>query len=106
MAPDVVNDRYVQLDPAYTAGPAMAAGAVIPLSHTVDPVSVDQVITPWTSWRSPWARAGANSNGALSQLLHSAAKAFANDGPDIHTSISSFGQALGALSSNSRRSPP
>jgi virulence factor Mce-like protein len=100
MAPNVVNDRYVQFDPAYTGGPVMAAGTVIPTSHTADPVSVDQVFTSLDQLAQALGPHGANSHGALSQLLHSAARAFANDGPYIHSSISSFGQALGALSAD------
>jgi phospholipid/cholesterol/gamma-HCH transport system substrate-binding protein len=100
MAPDVVNDRYVQLDPAYTTGAVMAHGAVIPITDTVDPVSTDQVFTELDQLARALGPNGANAHGAFSQLLHSAAKAFANDGPDIHNSISSFGQALSALSSD------
>jgi virulence factor Mce-like protein len=101
MAPDVVNDRYVQLNPAYTGGPVMAPGTVIPTGHTQDPVSVDQVFTELDQLAVALGPHGANSHGALSQLLHSAAEAFANDGPDIHASISNFGQALQSLSTDS-----
>lgn len=100
MAPDVVNDRYVQLDPVYTTGPVMAHGTVIPISRTIDPVSTDQVFTELDQLARALGPNGANAHGAFSQLLHSAAEAFANDGPDIHNSISSFGQALSALSSD------
>lgn len=101
MAPNVVSDRYVQLDPAYTGGPPMAPGADIPSSRTADPVSVDQIISSLDQLAVALGPNGANAKGALSNLLHSAANAFANDGPQIHTTISSFGQALSALSSNS-----
>ncbi len=36
-APDVVNDRYVQLMPAYTGGPRMVSGTVIPTAAHGDP---------------------------------------------------------------------
>jgi virulence factor Mce-like protein len=101
MAPNVVNDRYVQLDPAYAGGAAMAPGTVIPTSHTADPVSVDEIFSSLDQLAVALGPNGANAHGALSQLFHSAANAFANDGPQIHTTISSFGQALGALSSDS-----
>ena len=38
-----VSDRYVQLTPAYTGGPQLADGAVIPVSRTAVPVEVDQI---------------------------------------------------------------
>ena len=44
MAPQVVNDRYVQLNPAYSGGPKMKNGAVIPVSQTAVPISVDGII--------------------------------------------------------------
>ncbi|HEY2078921.1 MAG TPA: MlaD family protein, partial [Streptosporangiaceae bacterium] len=43
LAPSVVSDRYIQLTPAYTSGPLLASGAVIPASRTIVPVEVDQV---------------------------------------------------------------
>jgi virulence factor Mce-like protein len=101
MAPNVVNDRYVQLEPAYTAGPYLASGAVIATPQTADPVSPDEVISSLDQLAVALGPHGANANGALSQLLHSAAAAYANDGPQLHQFVSSFGQALGALSSDS-----
>lgn len=101
MAPNVVNDRYVQLDPAYTGGPALSDGAIIPDTRTADPVSVDQIFATLDQLAVALGPQGANANGALSQLIHDVARAFAGDGPALHATISSFGQALGALSSNS-----
>jgi virulence factor Mce-like protein len=100
MAPNVVNDRYVQLDPPWTSGPVLADGAVIPQQRTAVPVSVDEIIDSINSLSKALGPSGANASGALSQLLHSAAVEFDDQGPNIHTTVSSFGQALGALSSN------
>src|SRR5487761_1322887 len=43
VAASVVADRYIQLLPAYTSGPQLASGAVIPASRTATPVEVDQL---------------------------------------------------------------
>src|SRR5487761_1216118 len=43
VAASVVADRYIQLLPAYTSGPRLASGAVIPASRTATPVEVDQL---------------------------------------------------------------
>jgi phospholipid/cholesterol/gamma-HCH transport system substrate-binding protein len=43
VAPSLVNERFVQLAPAYTEGPKMTSGAVIPLDRTAIPVSFDDV---------------------------------------------------------------
>jgi len=45
MAPDIVNDRYIQLDPVYRHGPTLADNAVIPMRRTALPQSVDQTIS-------------------------------------------------------------
>src|ERR1700678_970905 len=37
IAPSVVSDRYIQLTPAYTSGPELASGAVIPVTRTAVP---------------------------------------------------------------------
>jgi phospholipid/cholesterol/gamma-HCH transport system substrate-binding protein len=102
MAPNVVNDRYVELDPAYTGGPVLADHAVIANDRTVDPVSVDQIIGTLDQLAVALGPKGANAGGALSQLFHRAAQAFAGDGPQIKNGVSSFGHALGALNSNGR----
>lgn len=43
VAPSLVNERFVQLAPAYTKGRRMTSGAVIPLDRTAIPVSFDDV---------------------------------------------------------------
>jgi phospholipid/cholesterol/gamma-HCH transport system substrate-binding protein len=101
MAPNVVNDRYVELDPAYTGGRYLPDHAVIGTDHTAVPESVDQIIGSLDQLAVALGPRGANASGALSQLFHRAAQAFAGDGPAIHTTIGSFGQALSALSANS-----
>jgi virulence factor Mce-like protein len=100
MAPNVVNDRYVQLDPAYTAGPTLARGGVIPRTRTFDPVSIDQIIDSLNQLSSALGPQGANANGSLSSLLHAAAVAFGGDGPSLNTTLDNVGTVLGAVSSN------
>jgi len=43
MAPQIVNDRYVQLNPAYNGGPRLANNAMIPLTRTAVAISSRQV---------------------------------------------------------------
>ncbi len=57
MAPQVVNDRYVQLNPAYSAGPRMKNDAVIPDCHRLPSRSPSTASsTASTSWRKPSVR--------------------------------------------------
>jgi phospholipid/cholesterol/gamma-HCH transport system substrate-binding protein len=99
MAPNIVNDRYIQLNPAYTGGPTMPDHAVIPVSRTAVPISVDDIIDSLDQLAVALGPRGANAHGALSRLLASAATAFGGNGAALHATITNLGGAFGALSS-------
>jgi virulence factor Mce-like protein len=99
MAPNVINDRFVQLNPPYTSGPTMPSHGLIPESRTGVPVSVDEVIDSLDQFSLALGPNGANEHGALSNLLHQAATAFGPDGTALHSTLISLGSAFGALSS-------
>lgn len=101
MAPMVVSDRFIQLGPAYTSGPTLADGAVIPVSRTAIPQSVDAVVGTLNSLAQQLGPAGANKNGALSALVHQLAVQIGPNGKDFHAAVANFSQALNALSANS-----
>jgi virulence factor Mce-like protein len=101
MAPQVVNDRYVQLNPAYSGGLRMTDNAVIGLSKTAVPISVDGIIDSLDLLAKALGPKGANANGALSAFVASSAKAFGPNGAALHSTLTSLGKALGALSSKS-----
>jgi virulence factor Mce-like protein len=101
MAPEVVSDRFIQLGPTYSSGPALPNGAVIPLARTAIPQSVDSVIFQLNRLAQQLGPQGANKNGALSALLHQLAVSFGPNGQDFHNAVVNFSQALGALSANS-----
>lgn len=101
MAPQVVNDRYVQLNPAYSGGPKMKSGAVIPVSKTAVPISVDGIIDSLDALAKALGPNGANAHGALSGLIASAAHSFGPNGAALHSTLTSLGNALEALSSKS-----
>jgi phospholipid/cholesterol/gamma-HCH transport system substrate-binding protein len=100
MAPQVVNDRYVQLNPAYTSGPKMANGAVIPMARTAVPISVDGIIDSLDDLAKALGPNGANAHGAFSDFIDSTAYAFGPNGSALHSTLESLGGALGALSSD------
>src|SRR5262249_55515454 len=63
IAPSVVADRYIQLPPAYTRGPQISDGAVIPITRTAVPVEVDQVYASLAKLANALGPNGANKNG-------------------------------------------
>jgi virulence factor Mce-like protein len=101
MAPEIVNDRYVQLNPGYSGGARMTDGSVIPLSRTATAISVDAIIDSLDQLAKALGPNGANAHGALSGLVASAARTFGPNGAALHSTLTSLGKALGALSSKS-----
>jgi len=102
-APSVVADRYVQLTPAYTGGPRLADGAVIPLARTATPVEVDQLYASLDQLANALGPRGVNKNGALSGLVKTGAANLAGNGGDLHAMITEFSglnRTLGGSSGN------
>jgi phospholipid/cholesterol/gamma-HCH transport system substrate-binding protein len=101
IAPSVVSDRYIQLTPAYTGGPQLSDGAVLPTTRTAVPVEVDQVYASLAKLAG--ALSGANSHGALSNLIKTGAANLAGNGGYLRDMITQFGglsKTLGGSAGN------
>lgn len=94
VAPSLVSDRYVQLTPAYESGPLLANGAVIPLERTATPVEIDDLTASVNDLATALGPNGANADGALSDVLDTAAANLAGNGE-------LFGQTIRELSAAS-----
>ncbi|MFD3729924.1 MCE family protein [Streptomyces sp. NPDC058632] len=101
VAPSVVADRYVQLTPAHSTGPALADGAVLPASRNLTPVEIDQLYDSITDLAEALGPDGANSSGALSELLTTGAANLDGNGEAIGTGIEEFGKAAKTLDGSS-----
>ncbi|GAA3050718.1 MCE family protein [Streptomyces roseofulvus] len=101
VAPSIVADRYVQLAPAYTSGPALDDGAELPASRNRTPVEIDQLYASITDLSRALGPDGANSTGALSALLDTGAKNLKGNGAAIGGSIDRFGKAAKTLDGSS-----
>ncbi len=102
VAPSVVADRYVQLTPAYTTGPALADGATLPQSGNRTPVEIDQLYDSITELGEALGPGGANSEGALSALLETGARNLEGNGTAMGESIEQFGKAAKTLNGSSK----
>ena len=100
VASEVVNDRYVELFPAYRSGPAMAAGTVIPESRTHIPLSVDAVLANLDSLFRSLAPTVSDPRGALASLVDDLNRELSGQGPAIHSTIASLGQASSDLATD------
>ncbi|MDT0611816.1 MCE family protein [Streptomyces lancefieldiae] len=101
VAPSVVADRYVQLTPAYRSGRTLADGAVLPASRNRTPVEIDQLYASITDLSKALGPDGANSAGALSDLLKTGAANLDGNGEAIGDAIEEFGKAAKTLDGSS-----
>jgi phospholipid/cholesterol/gamma-HCH transport system substrate-binding protein len=98
VSPSVVSDRYVQLTPAYTGGPALADGALIPVDRTATPVELDKLYDSLNELTTALGPGGANKNGALSDLLTTGAANLDGNGKALGTLIQQLSAATRTLS--------
>nr|WP_103884157.1 MCE family protein [Actinacidiphila yanglinensis] len=101
VAPSVVADRYIQLTPAYTGGAQLPDHGVIPAARTATPVEIDQLYDSVTQLSKALGPNGANTTGALSNLLDTGAQNLKGNGKDIGQSIDQLGQATKTLNGHS-----
>lgn len=87
VAPSLVSDRYIQLTPAYDSGEVMASGAVIPRILTATPMEIDDLYSSLDKVSTALGPRGANSHGALSSLLNTAAKNLDGNGKNLHDTV-------------------
>ncbi|GAA4859671.1 MCE family protein [Saccharopolyspora cebuensis] len=100
VSPSVVSDRYVQLAPVYRGGPQLADGAVIPKERTATPVEIDQVYRSLNDITAALGPEGANSEGALSELLKTGAANLEGNGEALSETIRNLGEVGTTLSGN------
>jgi virulence factor Mce-like protein len=100
MAPNPVSDRFVELTPPYTGGPALADGAVIDVGNTVVPLELDSIYASVDSLSTALGPQGANAHGELSALLHSLAGLANGNGRNLHQVIERVAAALPALTAH------
>jgi virulence factor Mce-like protein len=98
VAPSLVSDRYVQLTPAYSGGPLMASGTVIPLDRTATPVELDDLTASVNDLATALGPNGANADGALSDVLDTAAANLDGNGELFNRTIRQLSDASAALS--------
>ena len=98
VAPSLVSDRYVQLLPAYTAGPVMRDNARIGLDRTAVPVELDRISSSLDDLLVALGPTGANKDGAFADLLHTGAKNLDGQGQNLHDTNRDLGLALQTLS--------
>ncbi|MGY2128703.1 MCE family protein [Blastococcus sp. SYSU DS0617] len=100
LAPSLVSDRYVQFAPVYSGGPTMEHGAEVPLERTATPVELDRVYGALDELSVALGPDGANSNGALSDLVDVGAANLDGNGDALNRTLTGFSQAVETLARN------
>ncbi len=98
MAPNVVNDRFIELDPGYTGGSTLPAGTTLPVEQAVVPQSVDQIVASIDRLATDLGPSGANEDGSLSRLLRSIAQTLGGSGGSLNGSVRNLGKVFAAVS--------
>lgn len=98
VAPSLVSDRYVQLTPAYTAGPQLQSGAVLPKDRTAAPAELDDLYRSANALAQTLGPNGSNQRGELSDLLDTAAANLDGNGEKLNVTIERLGKLAGTLS--------
>jgi phospholipid/cholesterol/gamma-HCH transport system substrate-binding protein len=100
VSPSIVGDRFVQLTPAYSGGQVLADGATLDEQRTAVPLELDQIYSSLDDLTVALGPNGANSKGALTDLLDTTARNFGGQGAKFHRTISNFGKLSGTLADN------
>ncbi len=101
LLPQLITARAIQLTPAYTGGPILRSGAVIPQERTAVPVEWDDLraqLQKLADALQPTQPRGVSSLGAL---INTAADNLRGQGSHIHDMVIELSQTLSALGDHS-----
>jgi phospholipid/cholesterol/gamma-HCH transport system substrate-binding protein len=101
LSPSLVTSRAIQLTPAYTGGPVLQSGAVIPLARTAVPVEFDdfrQQLQKLTEALQPTRPGGVSTLGAF---VNTTADNLRGQGANIRDTITKLSAAFSALGDHS-----
>jgi phospholipid/cholesterol/gamma-HCH transport system substrate-binding protein len=101
MSPALVSARAIQLTPAYTEGPTMRDGAVIPRTRTAVPVEFDDLrkqLEKLTETLQPTEPGGVSTLGAF---INTAADNLRGQGANIRETLIQVSQTFSALGDHS-----
>lgn len=101
LSPQLVTGRAIQLTPAYTGGPVMAAGTVIGQERTAVPVEWDDMriqLQRLTTMLAPTEPGGVSTLGAF---VDTAAANLRGQGSSIRDTVVKLSQALATLGEHS-----
>lgn len=100
VAPSLISGRSITLAPAYSGGPRLEDGAVIPLERAQVPLDVNDLYTSAQDVSEALGPDGANEDGALSRALDVLAANLDGNGDSFAAAVRGLADATGVLSDN------
>lgn len=94
ITPTLTADRFVQLSPAYTAGPKLADDAQIEVKDTGTPVELDRIYKSLSVLTEALGPNGVNKDGTLDHFLSAGAKFLDGEGRKANTTIVNLSRAM------------
>lgn len=98
VANSLVSDRYIQLSAYSGSGPKLADNATIPMDRTAAPAELDDIYKALNKISVALGPSGANSNGALTDLIRVGAANLKGNGAALGQSIQNLSRAAKTLS--------
>lgn len=100
ISPSLIPARYIQLAPAYTGGPVLEDGGVIPIERTAVPVEFDELKKQLSEVTKTFGPEGANENGALNRVLE-LGTIYKGQGKPYNTFVKELSKAVETLGQGS-----
>lgn len=100
VSPSVVGDRFVQITPVYQGGQKLADGATLTTEDTATPLELDEIYQSIDDLTVALGPEGANSEGALTELLDVTAENFDGQGKQFNQTVKDLGKLTGTLENN------
>ena len=97
----LISDRYVEFSPAYTEGPILQDGAVIPQERTVIPAELDDVFKQLKKLLDAIQPGGPGEPGALGELIVELDKTFHGKEDDLQGALTEGAQVTRTLAATS-----
>jgi len=101
LSPQLITARAIQLTPAYTKGPVLQAGAVIPQNRTLVPVEWDDVRQQLEKLTDSLQPTGPDGVSPLGALINTSAENLRGQGANIRATIIKLSQTFSSLGDHS-----
>jgi phospholipid/cholesterol/gamma-HCH transport system substrate-binding protein len=100
VAQNLVTSRFIQLAPAYTGGPKLASGAVIPEQRTAVPLEWDDLKAQLTRLAKSLAPTAVDTRGALSDAVGTADANLTGSAAQLRSMLHNLSEASGTLAAS------